>query len=326
MNKGAIAYRGHFSLVPPGTNTVLSSIISTDTEQYNNSDNVGGWSPDGTAYTFPVPIVDFTSTQLTTVFSSVWLNYVVGVISEHALELEHTVGAGTKSIAILDRPYTRADLLTTLNAATAAISVVWTYTTEMVGDVLRYRLTATNNNASSVTLGGSFFTKGGSGHGLYGTSAVTIATTDAYVFPIGDYVQSHFYYVNLTGTIGGQSYGSCGNHCIATVYAQGGNITDGLYSISPAYSLVTGSKTNWKLHLTDERGDSVTNFNFGALPQVNLHVLQQFIEHKGPEGAVKTPATEPVQRIRAVEGRIEPTSKRRRMGKNLYSHPNSTAQ
>jgi hypothetical protein len=177
-------------------------------------------------------------------------------------------------------------------------------------------------------LGGSFFVIGGASHGLYGTSSVTILTTDAYVFPIGDYVQSHFYYVNLLGTIAGQSYGSCGNKCIATIYPQGGGLGDSPWTIDPPYALVSGSKTNWKIFLTDERGMSVSNFNHGENPQINLHMLQQFIEGDGPKAAYSKPVVLPSRVaadaeaagfkrvVRDSEGNLEPM-KRRRVGKNF---------
>lgn len=335
MENKAISYTGQFTLIPPAFVSALSSITSKDTEQFDSPDVSGGWNRDGTKYTIPFPIFEYTTKKLTTTLTTVWVSYISGVISEHALTLKYAVGAGATTTVQLDRPYTRDDLLTTLNAATSGISVVWSYTNVTVIDSVYYRLTATNNNPAAVTLSGSFFEKGGSGHGLYGTSSITIATTDAYLFPIGDYVQSHFYYINLDGTINSQSVGSCGSKCITTIYPEGGVIKDTEWSISPPYSLVSGSKNKWTVYLTDERGDSVTNFNYGQLPFLNIHLLQQYIEDKGPSGTVDTAPSrltlgalatpqpnggDILQVVRTEDGGIYPERKRKsRPDQKLYS-------
>ncbi len=266
-----------FGLTPPAKSGVVSSITSTFTEQFRT---VGGWNPKKTLYTVSFPIHQWLDEHLVMEVTDIALNYETGVISEHALELTlETVTLGKTSFS-LERSFNTTDLLADLNAQSVAYSLTWSYTALVVQNTTRYRFTVANAHATEdCVIGGSFITHGTACHGVLGETTLTAPAADSYLFPaLANFLESLFYYVVLSGPTYVNSFGSGGQHCIATIYPEGGGIANALFEVGPPYSIRTGISKEWEMGIVDQFGNPVTSNNFDQPPGIGLNVRQSFTE------------------------------------------------
>lgn len=267
-----------FGLTPPAKSGSINSILSEFTEQFRTQ---GGWNPKQTLYSVPFPLHRWLDKDLVIEITHLYLDYVTGVISEHALDFTlYSLGQG-KNVFTLNRAFDATDLLADLNAQSVAYGLTWTLTAVLVQNVTRYRFTVANAAADPCTIASSFITLGQACHGVSNATEIIVPALSSYDFPaFAPLLESMYYYFVLYGPTYVNSFGSGGMNNVGTIYPEGGGILDTVFELDPPYAVRTGDAGEWKVGVLDQYGRPVTSNNYGQPPGIGLSVRQAFTDSR----------------------------------------------